>query len=124
MSSSVRLRTSDCQLYIAFGAAWAPYGGPRDEDIFPTFGVVPRVFFGRLLRIMSSHDAAQEISLDVRTRVAQSCANRLCPNESEAPVAAVRSAANSASAQSPSQHGARLEQWELHEHPAVARPEE
>jgi len=119
MSSSVRLRTGDCQLYTAFGAAWAPFGGPRDEDIFPMFGVVPRVFFGRLLKIISSHEAAQEISLEVRTRIVQSCANRLCPNESEAPVAGVRSPANSAgaeqqpgvgSARSPSRHGAGLDQ--------------
>jgi hypothetical protein len=74
MSSSVRLRTSDCQLYIAFGAGWAPFGGRRDEVIFPMFGVVLRVLFERLVKIISSHEAAQDISLDVRTRIVQSCA--------------------------------------------------
>jgi hypothetical protein len=80
MSSTMRLRTGDHQLYVAMGAAWAPYGGPRDEDIFLTFGVAPRVFFGRLLKIVSHHEAAQGISLASRTRIAQSCAKRLCSN--------------------------------------------
>src|ERR1700756_4654836 len=83
MSSTMRLRTRDHQLYIALGAAWAPYGGPRDEDIFLAFGVAPRVFFGRLLKIVSHHEAAQAISLESRTRIAQSCAKRLCPNSPE-----------------------------------------
>ena len=83
MSSTMRLRTGDHQLYIALGAAWAPYGGPRDEDIFLTFGVAPRVFFGRLLKIVSHHEAAQGISLESRTRIAQSCANRLRSNSPE-----------------------------------------
>jgi hypothetical protein len=79
----MRLRTGDHQLYIALGAAWAPYGGPRDEDIFLAFGVAPRVFFGRLLKIVSHHEAALGISLESRTRIAQSCANRLRSNSPE-----------------------------------------
>jgi hypothetical protein len=74
------------------------------------FGVVPRVFFGHLLKIISSHEAAQEISLEARTRIVQSCANRLCSNESEAPLTGVRSPASSGSERSPSRHGAGLEQ--------------
>jgi hypothetical protein len=102
--SSLRLRTSDYQLYIAFGAAWAPYGGPRDEDIFPTFGVAPRVFFGRLLKMVSHDEAAQGISLEVRTRIAQSCAKRLCLTSPKSRSSADECAVNPSSAHSRTHH--------------------
>jgi hypothetical protein len=89
------------------------------------FGVVPRVFFGRLLKIISSHEAAQEISLEVRTRIVQSCANRLCSNESEAPLTGVRSPANFGfgTVAVPARSGARAKGM-CTKHPAAAHSEE
>lgn len=78
MTAAMRLPAGDYPLYIAVGAAWAPFGGPRDEDIFLTFGIAPQVFFGRLLKIVSHHEAALAISLEARTRIAQCCISRLC----------------------------------------------
>jgi hypothetical protein len=78
MTATMRLPAGDYPLYIAVGAAWAPFGGPRDEDIFLTFGIAPRVFFGRLLKIVNHHEAALAISLEARTRIAQCCTRRLC----------------------------------------------
>ena len=78
MTSRIRLRPRDCEQYIALGAAWAPYGGPRDEDIYLKFGIGPRVFFARLLKMITQQDDAPEISTDVRARIAHTCAARLC----------------------------------------------
>ena len=113
MSSTMRLRTGDHQLYIAMGAAWAPYGGPRDEDIFLTFGVAPRVFFGRLLKIVSHHEAAQGISLASRTRIAQSCAKRLCSNSPNSD-----RTANPGSAHARTHHKAGPEPRDVHKNPS------
>src|SRR6476660_7575807 len=78
MTSRIRLRPRDCEQYIALGAAWAPYGGPRDEDIYLKFGIAPRVFFARLLKMIAQQENAPQISTDVRTRIAHTCAARLC----------------------------------------------
>ena len=94
MTSRIRLRPRDYEQYIALGAAWAPYGGPRDEDIYLKFGIGPRVFFARLLKMITQQDDAPEISTDVRARIAQSCASRLSStppkSDSSAPGLATR----------------------------------
>jgi hypothetical protein len=71
------LRVGDYHLYITFGDAWAPFGGPPDEDIFLTFGIAPQIFFKRLLQIIGDHEATQSVSPEVRSRIAHLCANRL-----------------------------------------------
>lgn len=94
MTSRIQLRPRDCEQYIALGAAWAPYGGPRDEDIYMKFGIGPRVFFARLLKMITQQDNAPEISTDERARIAHTCATRLCAtrpkSDSSAPEFAAR----------------------------------
>jgi hypothetical protein len=94
MTSRIRLRPRDCEQYIALGAAWAPYGGPREEDIYLKFGIAPRVFFARLLKMITQQDSAPEISTDVRARIVHTCATRLCStrpkSDSPAPLLAAR----------------------------------
>ncbi|MFC9514956.1 hypothetical protein ACFTSD_04435 [Nocardiaceae bacterium NPDC056970] len=36
---------------ITFALRWQPYGGPRREDIFVTFGITPREFDERLRKV-------------------------------------------------------------------------
>ncbi|NKZ74843.1 hypothetical protein GS934_13105 [Rhodococcus hoagii] len=36
---------------ITFAVRWQPYGGPRREDIFVTFGITPREFDERLRKV-------------------------------------------------------------------------
>ena len=39
---------SDDDQVLTFAQRWQPYGGPRREDIFITFGITPREFDDRL----------------------------------------------------------------------------
>jgi hypothetical protein len=76
-TAGIRLHASEYRVYLALGKAWAPYGGPPDEDIFITFGVVPDVYFERLLEIVNHHEEAFWIRPELRTRIAQTCTARL-----------------------------------------------
>ena len=42
------------------------------------FGIGPRVFFARLLKMITQQDNAPEIGTDARARIAHTCATRLC----------------------------------------------
>lgn len=42
---------ADDDQIITFALRWQPYGGPRREDIFVTYGITPREFDHRLREI-------------------------------------------------------------------------
>jgi uncharacterized protein DUF3263 len=41
---------------IEFAVQWEPYGGPREEDIFPQFGLTLDRLFARIESIIDAHN--------------------------------------------------------------------
>jgi hypothetical protein len=43
---------------IEFAVQWEPYGGPRDEDLFPRFGLTRNRLFARIESIIGLHNVS------------------------------------------------------------------
>jgi hypothetical protein len=71
---SVTVRQDQAQM-IAYAQKWLPYGG-GDEHILPEFGLVPAVFYRRLLRLMNTVGATQ-VELGSRRQLVELCSLKL-----------------------------------------------
>ena len=78
--------TKDRQRYIDLAVRWAPFGGPRDEDIFVNFGVRPRLYFQRVHRMVGD-PRLNGIAEHVRAMVLRTCEDRLTGIDERAPTA-------------------------------------
>ncbi|TQM25458.1 DUF3263 domain-containing protein [Nocardia bhagyanarayanae] len=60
---------------LEFAAAWAPYGG-NDDEAFVRFGLRPREFHIRLMRLLGS-PAARALSNSTVAELRDQCVDRL-----------------------------------------------
>ena len=64
---------------INFGSRWAPFGGPRDDDLLVEFGMTPRTYYNRLARALRVRPA-NEVGEDIHRTLLALCYRRDPPS--------------------------------------------
>ncbi|MGW4335721.1 DUF3263 domain-containing protein [Rhodococcus koreensis] len=65
----------DDRTMLAFATKWLPYGG-GDEHIFPEFGLLPGVFYQRVLALVTA-TLSNDVDFATRTRLRDFCSLKL-----------------------------------------------
>jgi hypothetical protein len=65
----------DDRAMLAFATKWLPYGG-GDEHIFPEFGLPPRVFYRRVLALVTT-TLVNDVDFETRTHLRDFCSLKL-----------------------------------------------
>ncbi|MGW5107153.1 hypothetical protein [Nocardia sp. NPDC004123] len=68
---------------LEFATAWAPYGG-NDAEAFVRFGLSPKEFHARLMRLLAS-SASQVLTGATASTLRKQCMERLRPLRAESP---------------------------------------
>lgn len=58
--------TSEQNDMIDFVKIWIPFGGPRSEDILIRYGMLPAVFYRRLLELVDDVPESEHSELEQR----------------------------------------------------------
>ncbi|WP_166907769.1 hypothetical protein [Mycobacterium sp. DL440] len=62
------------RLLLKFVLAWAPYGGPREDDVWLEFGMTAEQLCARFVRIVSGQvSRARSLSADDRCLLERAC---------------------------------------------------
>jgi hypothetical protein len=74
MPGTSNVRPTEKARMLSFALQWQHYGGGSNEDIFVNFGLSPRQYFMRLLRILRS---STELDIGAISELNALCISRL-----------------------------------------------
>lgn len=74
MPDTSNVRPTEKARILGFALQWQHYGGGSNEDIYVNFGLSPRQYFMRLLRILRG---PTELEIRVISELNELCASRL-----------------------------------------------